>query len=126
MSSILLTNPFPAPPPPSSMQPGPQAVSDVAPIMAGSGAQGTDDSASYSGSGTGGGMSSQADTVALFQQNTQGKWAPPTDATGSSVINAQAQEAEPPIEYGANLPDVAMPDPLPTSPFLKGAADSGS
>jgi hypothetical protein len=42
----------------------------------------------------------------------------PSEATGGSVVNAQAQEAEETLSYGSELPEVEMPYPLPTSPFL--------
>ena len=43
----------------------------------------------------------------------------PPDATGGSVVTAQGQDAPVMMLPGANLPKVDMPDPLPTSPFLK-------
>ncbi len=126
MSAILLTNPFPAPPPSSALQTDATATPAVTPVTAGANTKGTNDGASNSGTGAGGSTPRQGETVALFKQSAAGKWAVPAKPTGGSIVNAQAQAqtGTPPIVFGANLPEVAMPDPLPTSPFLKGAQKS--
>lgn len=119
MSSILLTNPFLTPPAPSAAQ-------DIAPTMAVLPAQDVasshtpNDASAFSGSGKGSGTSRQGDTVALIDLHTRLQVLPP-DATRGSVINAQGQTTAPAELPGANLPKVDMPDPLPTSPFLKHA-----
>ncbi|MBB4175177.1 hypothetical protein [Sulfitobacter noctilucicola] len=134
MSSILLANPFPAPQMPTG-QPhiDPGAALDLAPVQTAQTSNKSDGSASNSGSGAGG--SNQADTVALIKANDTGKWSRPPNATGSSVVNAQSSDpSEPQYDTneegelrtdlpGSNLPEVEMPDPLPTSPFLKGRED---
>jgi len=50
---------------------------------------------------------------------TNGAFPRPADATRSSVVAAQTQTEKPAPLPGAGLPEVSMPDPLPTSPFLK-------
>jgi hypothetical protein len=57
--------------------------------------------------------------VALFKANENSKWARPPTATGGSVISAQARDNAELAPLGPDLPEVEMPDPLPTSPFLR-------
>lgn len=121
MSSILLSNPFPAPPPAGLTTPEPLAAVAIAPTQAAASASDTGDAASFRGSGTGSGTSNQGDTVALIQSRSKGDWQRPSDATGRSVIGAQAQDDAGDRPFGSDLPKVDMPDPLPTSPFLKNA-----
>lgn len=111
MSSILLANPFVAP------QNQAPAVSDpqppLAPVSATqAGADATLDNTGAQGRQDQGG------------QNAQRSRPPtrPADASRSSVVDAQiiAPEGEAPL-IGPSLPKVPMPDPLPTSPFLKPA-----
>lgn len=122
MSSILLSNPFPAQPAPSAMTAEPPATAAITPVLAGGTTGSSDSAASFTGSGAG--SSRQAENVALFQSADKAKWTPPAKATGGSVINAQARantDRDSGIELplGPDLPAVEMPDPLPTSPFLK-------
>ncbi len=117
MSSILLSSPFPVPPPSSTVPQDVPATAAIAPVQAGASASSSGDAASFSGSGAG--TSRQGDTVALFQARANGKWARPSHATGGSVIDAQAQDNTTPAPLGLDLPEVEMPDPLPTSPFLR-------
>ncbi|NNK17213.1 MAG: hypothetical protein HKP51_09960 [Sulfitobacter sp.] len=121
MSSILLNNPFTAPQPVANLPQDAAAALQVAPTQAASRTPDSGDASSFTGSGSGTGTSNQGNTVALLQSRDRANWGRPTDATGGSVIGAQAQEyaSEPP--FGVDLPKVEMPDPLPTSPFLKGA-----
>ena len=119
MSSILLSNPFVAPTPVATSPQDPVPVTAVAPTQSTHSARSSGDSASYSGSGSGSGQSNQGDTVALLQTGRTIALARPTDATSGSVVNAQDENTFQPVTYGSNLPAVEMPDPLPTSPFLK-------
>jgi hypothetical protein len=123
MSSILLNNPFPAAPAPSNLTAdAPIAAAPIAAIQNGGAAGSSNGSTSFSGSGAG--SSRQAENVAIFQSKDSAKWAPPANATGGSVIDAQTQTNDNKstvieLPLGPDLPAVAMPDPLPTSPFLK-------
>ena len=121
MSSILLSNPFTAPQPAANMPQDVAATISVAPTQATSSTSDTGDASSFAGSGSGTGTSNQGNTVALFQSRDRASWGRPTDATGGSVIGAQAQKYTSETPFGVDLPEVDMPDPLPTSPFLKGA-----
>lgn len=117
MSSILLSNPFVTPAPQPS---GPQetvAPLGVAPTQAASSGNGAGNATSFSGSGSGySGGGDQQTAAALMRSRARSTMARPVDATGTSVVNAQAQDVMP---FGSNLPKIEMPDPLPTSPFLK-------
>ena len=121
MSSILLSNPFITPVPPSS---GPQETVPalaVAPTQGASAGNGTGDATSFSGSGSGhSGGSDQRSAAALIRDRAMASISRPSDATGTSVVNAQTQGGIEIMRFGANLPKVEMPDPLPTSPFLTG------
>ena len=111
MSSILLSNPFPGPPPAllsAVAEPTPVAVAPLQPT-----GNTSNDKAAAGNSGTGGNR--QEDTVALFQARASGKWARPADATGGSIIGAQTTEPR----LGPDLPPVEMPDVLPTAPWFK-------
>ncbi len=127
MSSILLSNPFPTAPAASALPAeAPAAAAPIAAVPTGGSSESSGNATSFSGSGAG--SSRQAQNVALFQSKGSAKWAQPAKATGGSVINAQTQvdrERESPIKLplGPDLPAVEMPDPLPTSPFLKSNAD---
>ena len=121
MSSILLSNPF-APPSPVTIQAQDiGAALAVPPAPSVGKGDATGDSTGFAGAGGGRGTSNQRATVALFQGRGGEAWARPADATGRSVIGAQAQDNSRPL--GPDLPEVAMPDPLPTSPFLKRAGE---
>lgn len=123
MSSILLSNPFPAAPAPSNLTvEAPAAAAPIAAVQHGHTADSSGDANSFTGSGSG--SSRQAENIALLQSKDAAKWTPPTKATGGSVISAQTQANREPttgieLPLGSNLPAVEMPDPLPTSPFLK-------
>jgi hypothetical protein len=129
MSSILLSNPFPVTPAPSNLTAdAPPAAAPIAAVQNGGAADSSNGSTSFSGSGAG--SSGQAENAAIFQSKDSEKWAPPATATGGSVINAQTQSGPSPdatgdqrpvikLPLGPDLPAVEMPDPLPTSPFLK-------
>ena len=124
MSSILLSNPFVMPVPPP--QSGGAETANTPMIAAAQGASGSANSGSatsYSGSGggygTGRGAPENLVMRAAFERAMSLK---PSDATSRSVVDAQvfgaAQDAEFPVSVGPDLPEVEMPDPLPTSPFL--------
>ncbi len=117
MSAILLTNPFAAPPASQSGQTTSSETSLPA-IPSASDPQDAKDTLQSKGAETGADTSKQAETAALLRQFQQS--ARPSDATSDSVISAQATgtdgEEEPRI--GPDLPEVEMPDPLPTSPIL--------
>lgn len=124
MSAILLSNPFVVPPPaPAAPQTYPAGFAPPA-IGATGGASGTKDNTSFTNTGAGAETAKQAETVALFQKR-QGMDRP-ANATGSSVINAQTQTVVPgkeaasedELKLGPDLPEVEMPNPLPTAPFL--------
>lgn len=120
MSSILLSSPYAAPPPSAtSPQPEPAQAAAIAPLQASKAGGTASDASSFSGSGTGTGNSNQGDNVALLRKKAATTFPRPAEATGGSVVNAQAQKEAEAVPYGANLPDVEMPYPLPTSPFLK-------
>lgn len=120
MSSILLTNPFLTPPAPGAAQELSPTVT-IPPAQDVTSARTSNDASAFSGSAKGSGASRQGETVALISQHKR-QQTQPSDATPGSVINAQGQTGTPVVMPGANLPRVEMPDPLPTSPFLKNAA----
>ena len=124
MSSILLSNPFMAPQPAANLPQDAAAALQIAPTQATSRTADTGDASSFAGSGSGTGTSNQGNTVALFQSRDRGNWGRPTDATSGSVIGAQARDYKSELPFGVDLPKVEMPDPLPTSPFLKGAEET--
>ncbi|NNE54243.1 MAG: hypothetical protein HKN30_17790 [Sulfitobacter sp.] len=113
MSAILLNNPFVTPSQPSSPPPEVAPPLTVTPAQIATSSRDSGGATSFSGSGTGSGDSRQGDTAALLRSVQKKSVARPPDATGASVVNAQGSG------YGSNLPKVEMPDPLPTSPFLK-------
>ncbi|MGJ8628065.1 MAG: hypothetical protein ACSHXB_13985 [Sulfitobacter sp.] len=116
MSSILLSNPFANPVPPSAGQQNPIPALAVVPLQGASAGRGSDNSTSFSGSNSG---SDQQSTAALIRTRTASAITQPSNATSTSVVNAQTQDEADAVPFGSNLPKVAMPDPLPTSPFLK-------
>lgn len=112
MSSILLSNPFVAPPPPPQAAAA-HAQAVLAPTPSRDGAN--------AGNSGGGSFGSPDGAQALITwANLSSAMARPVEATLASVVNAQTSEAAT-DPFGINLPDVKMPDPLPTSPFLKPA-----
>ena len=118
MSSILLNNPFVSPVPPSAVPQDPTPPLAVTPTQQTTATRDGGGATAFSGSGTGSGDSRQGDNMALLKTLRKDLPNRPTDATGQSVVNAQGQEGEASI-YRNTLPEVQMPDPLPTSPFLK-------
>lgn len=125
MSSILLSNPFVAAPP--QAQPAgaePQTALAVAPTQSTGASGNTGGATSHSGNGSG--FGSGAGSQALFKQvRTAASAAPerPVDATPSSIVNAKAQQEQNPL--GSDLPEVEMPNPLPTSPILQRMSGKG-
>lgn len=120
MSSILLSNPFimPAPPPSAPQDTAPALA--VAPTQAASTSNSSGDATSFSGSGSGySGGRDQHSTATLIRDRARTTLERPADATGKSVVNAQTHSEAADLPFGSNLPKVEMPDPLPTSPFLK-------
>lgn len=117
MSSILLSNPFlNLAPPPSGAQPAAPALG-VAPPQNASAGNNTGNPTSFSGSGTGS-SNDQQTAAAVIRARARVAMTPPSNATSTSVVNAQTQDENDIMPFGANLPKVEMPDPLPTSPFL--------
>ena len=119
MSAILLNNPFVTPTQPSSPPQDPAPPLAVTPTQTATPTGDSGGATSFSGSGTGSGDSRQGDTVALLRSGQKKSLVRPPDATGASVVNAQGTDGPAGPDYGSNLPEVEMPDPLPTSPFLK-------
>ncbi len=118
MSSILLSNPFISPVAPStSAQQTPVTALAVAPMRNMSSGSGAGNATSFSGSGFSGG-SDQQNSAALMRDRAKAVMARPSNATSTSVVNAQTQVDVQITPFGANLPRVNMPDPLPTSPLL--------
>ena len=118
MSSILLSNPFvtptPAPPPAGAEQ---QTALAVAPAQGASAGNQSGNSSGFSGNGSGFG-SNNAMQLILAKARTATARQESTDAAPSSVVNAQTQ-GDSNSYFNTSLPRVEMPDPLPTSPFLK-------
>lgn len=113
MTSFMLINPF-------AMFNGPTqpaATETVQPIQATTNNAQKNDSATNSRSDTARQQSDQANKVALFQNKAT--MSASGDATPKSIVNAQAYKGSATDPFGNNLPEVVMPDPLPTSPFLK-------
>ena len=157
MSSILLVNPFLTPAPPPQHSTGPdnsnaQSSDAVTPTQNSGAAGASGNATSYSGSGSGqnGGSGTQSQQSQSTLRNDNKAADRPTDATGTSVVNAQTRDdAEKTIRAKAilaqqsaqnstlfdnfatprDLPKFAdrvardMPDPLPTSPFLKSVSE---
>lgn len=117
MSSILFTNPF-VPQSPALTPPADVPALAVAPAQNAAASQDQGDATSFGGSGTG--NSNQGDTAALFRAQKDAS-ARPQAATLGSVINAQAEPEPTDLYATSNLQEIKMPDPLPTSPFLKPA-----
>lgn len=118
MSSILLSNPFVTQAPPPGVSTDATGVPVIAPTIAASQGRAAGTSTGFSGSGNSG-TSDQSANAALFRKKISGAFPRPADATRSSVVAAQTQTEKPAPLPGAGLPEVSMPDPLPTSPFLK-------
>ncbi|MEM9967150.1 MAG: hypothetical protein AAF755_03515 [Pseudomonadota bacterium] len=119
MSSILLSNPVAAPPPQGTAAQDISVDAPGIPVTTVQQARDTKDTSNFGGSGTGSSNSRQGDTVAFMRARAGATISRPQDATPGSVINAQAQEDPSATLFGNNLPEVEMPDPIPTSPFLK-------
>ena len=120
MSSILLSNPFATPVPPTAGHQNPMPALAVVPMQGASAGRGSDNSTSFSGSNSGySGGSDQQSTAALLRARATSAMPRLSNATPTSVINAQTYSGQDIVPFGSNLPKVAMPDPLPTSPFLK-------
>ena len=121
MSSILFSNPFaPASPAPSPTTDASGGLAVAPPSALGKSTQ-SGDATAFSGSGNGRNASNQSANVAFLRAGASDNWDRPADATGRSIIGAQAQENSSP--FGVNLPEVEMPLPLPTSPILKRGDD---
>ena len=119
MSSIFPTSPLAAPIPHAAASADAAPPLAVTPTQNATSTSDKGDATSFSGSGGGSGSSSQADSVALMLTRVGSRQSRPSDATSTSVINAQAHDNDTPPPFGSNMPKVEMPDPLPTSPFLK-------
>ncbi len=123
MSSILLSNPFASQPPPSTSAPAVTANTHIiAAPQAAPGGSGAGNSTSFGNSGGGYGSGKQGPLAFLAKALERGPERP-AKPTGDSIVNAQTQdraqaEAREALTIGPDLPAVAMPDPLPTSPFL--------
>ncbi len=125
MSSILLSNPFVTPAPPAqSPSAEPQTALAITPSQGATGAGGSSDASSFSGNGSGFGGRDGAQAIITRVRNSTSQERP-FEATPLSVVTAQTQNTDATREsanpFGTNLPNVDMPDPLPTSPFLKRA-----
>ena len=113
MSAILLSNPFASPPTAvPAVDADPKAALAVTPSEQGPGAE-------NSGNSTGFGSHDRAQDIIMWAKRDT-TMARPDEATWDSVVNAQTSE-EGQKPFGNDLPEVKMPDPLPTSPFLKPA-----
>lgn len=118
MSSILLSNPFLTPPPQvQASGADPQTALAITPSQGATGTGTSGNAGSFSGNGSGFGSRDGAQTLINLARRSV---APerPSEATSGSIVNARAIE-EGTDPFGTNLPKVVMPDPLPTSPFLK-------
>lgn len=117
MSSIVLSNPFATPPPTAQAA---MAVPQTALAVAPSTETASNPNAGNAGGsgGHGSGFHSHGGQQAIIRLAAiAGHTGRAPDATSGSVINAQAR-SEGDSPFGINLPEVEMPDPLPTSPFL--------
>ena len=139
MSSILLSNPFVTQ---TVAQPSTSTETLVGlaltPMQSTkpSGGAGTQSDNTGAGAGRGFGSNQQANAD-LLRARDRALLQRPTEATPNSVVNAQVAaprdgsllpqgtHGENPLPeifpFASNLPEVKMPDPLPTSPFLKPA-----
>ncbi|MFT6676512.1 MAG: hypothetical protein ACJAVM_002716 [Sulfitobacter sp.] len=120
MSSILLSNPFVSPAPPPGLGTESLPLQPLAPAQGLAQGRAAGNSTGFSGSGSSG-TSNQSSTAALIRSRINSPLSRPADATRDSVVAAQTQKDSITPLPGANLPKVEMPDPLPTSPFLKRA-----
>ncbi|MFD2740514.1 hypothetical protein ACFSUD_13080 [Sulfitobacter aestuarii] len=143
MSSVILANPFISPPPPPPIHTAAQTPLVIVPAQGMAAGSSTGSTASHSGgSGSGSGHAgghAPAPRAEPTRPRDSLPLAPnrPPDATPRSILAAQveADEGSPPAGAGQSdptalpenfpfhkkLPKVRMPDPLPTSPFLKQA-----
>lgn len=126
MSVLLLTNPYapqqplPSTAPPSAValaQAGAESPSAVPPTQPTAGQNGSGSATSYTGSGAGAGGA-----AAQFALKSGVSFSRPPDAAPGSVVNAQA--ATETFEFAQAETARELPDPLPTSPFLKRASDA--
>lgn len=111
MSSILLSNPFVTP-----QQPNP-GTSEAAPPLALPALQSSQGSQG-AGLGNPGADSGRGQNPQKRQDRTVQQIERPTDASRASVVDAQINTPKS-AAVKTSLPEVPMPDPLPTSPFLK-------
>lgn len=123
MSSILLSSPFASQPPPSTSAPAVTANTQIiAAPQAAPGGNGAGSSTSFGNSGGGYGAGKQG-PLAFLAKALEREPQRPAKPTGDSIVNAQTRDraqadASKSLTLGPDLPAVAMPDPLPTSPFL--------
>ncbi len=115
MSSILLSNPFVTPAPPPFTWGSPETRLAVAPAKP---SQSSGDSTGHSGTGQGYGGGNPALSKSM-RSDADATRAP--NAAPSSVINAQTQGLSAREDTARAMLDFRMPDPLPTSPYLKPA-----
>ncbi|MDF1726842.1 MAG: hypothetical protein P1U53_03730, partial [Sulfitobacter sp.] len=125
MSSILLSNPYLPPTFHGGTAPDPTPALALAPVTTAGTAGTGDKAADFANSGNSGGEKGDGDIVTLMQLGKSAALTRPQDATGQSVVDAQGQDRGPVVTMGANLPEVPMPNPLPTSPFLKQSPGKG-
>jgi hypothetical protein len=122
MSAILLSNPFVTPPPtaPATSLDQPSTALAVTPAQGSGASSGAGDSTGFSGQGSGYGSDSGQQAL-LAMTRAASAIGRPADATSGSIVNAQAQAEEAPVivPFGSNMPEVEMPDILPTAPWFK-------
>lgn len=126
MSVLLLTNPYTPPQqvPSTSVpsaaalaQTGVESPTAIPPTQQTAGQNGSGSATSYSGSGAGAGGA-----AAQFALKSDISFSRPPDAAPGSVVNAQATAET--FEFAQTETARELPDPLPTSPFLKRAGDA--
>ena len=122
MSSILLSNPFVAPPPMGQVTSAdqPSTALAVAPAQGSTASSGAGTSTGFTGQGSGYGSDSGQKAL-LAMTRAAAAVGRPADATSGSIVTAQAQaeDALVILPFGANMPEVEMPDILPTAPWFK-------
>ncbi|MEM6304972.1 MAG: hypothetical protein AAF744_09635 [Pseudomonadota bacterium] len=119
MSAIILSNPY-VPPTQASQQPvaEPQNALAVLPPAGAQSSAASGDATGYSGTGSGyGGGPGQEAILKEAMARTAGASERPTDATPASIVEAKAMKEANPL--GTDLPEVDLPNPLPTSPILE-------
>ena len=123
MSSILLSNPFVTPTVPTqpSVADGSASALAVAPARNASASAQNGDATAYSGQGSGYGTSTGQRALMEFARRVPDAAAPDSVvfAQARAAAEASAENIDPIVPFGQNLPDFEMPEIIPTAKWLR-------